>query len=133
LEVATNKDQKFAEFSAKEGLPDTKTSAESTPFSASVLGPDISCNAVNKAKSIPIVGIGASAGGLESVSELIAHLSASTVQSLVSPISCRTARRPSGSKPSFRRGKQQARFCGFSPQGRANDPIRLNLAGFEGR
>jgi hypothetical protein len=44
LEVATNSDQKVAEISAKEDLPDTKTSAESTPFSAIVLGPDISRN-----------------------------------------------------------------------------------------
>jgi hypothetical protein len=47
LEIATNNDQKFAEISAKEDLPDTKTSAESTPFSAIVLGSDISRNAAS--------------------------------------------------------------------------------------
>jgi hypothetical protein len=51
LEVATNNDQKLAEFSAKEDLPDTKTSAESTPFSATVLGPDISRNAASLTQS----------------------------------------------------------------------------------
>ena len=47
LEVAPNNDQKFDEISAKEDLPDTKIFAESTPFSATVLGPDISRNAAS--------------------------------------------------------------------------------------
>jgi hypothetical protein len=47
LEVAANNDQKFAEISAKEDLPDTKTSAESTPFPAVVSGPEISRNAAS--------------------------------------------------------------------------------------
>ncbi len=51
LEIATNNDQKFAEISTREDLPDTKTSADSTPFSASVLGPDISRNAASLTQS----------------------------------------------------------------------------------
>src|SRR6266436_10102882 len=47
LEVATNNDQKFDEISAKEDLPDTKTSAELTPFSAIVSGPDMGRNAAS--------------------------------------------------------------------------------------
>jgi hypothetical protein len=45
LENATNNDQKFAEISPKEDPPDTKISAESTPFFAIVLPPDIRRNA----------------------------------------------------------------------------------------
>jgi hypothetical protein len=54
LEVATNNDQKFDEISAKEDLPDTKTSAELTPFSAIVSGPDMGRNA-GKPKSKQVV------------------------------------------------------------------------------
>jgi hypothetical protein len=47
LEIATNNDQKFAEISVKEDRPDTKTSAEPTPFSAILLRPDTSRNAAS--------------------------------------------------------------------------------------
>jgi hypothetical protein len=47
LEMAINTDQKFAETSAKEDPPGTKTSTESTPSSPVLLGPDISLNAAS--------------------------------------------------------------------------------------